>query len=413
NLNGFMDRRRLALLLNDNPYSCGDSSAPARVDWLAARAMTPEVYYTAMGLDDDLDVFASQLGVEAEQRDELDLTGAGVKRMLADVPNATDRKVGVNPQRVLERRNRANSPGTAFYRSYDFIEFPSPGTETQSRDVLLQGSDFTWDASEMIFTKCNGYMGFYLANAKGQRQRSAPAEIAIDSSKSVTAPDRCLKCHANGFIGGKERRFNQDDTFEYADHYGELATLDNGAHRNKFRPNEEYGALAKADSLRFMDAKVATGAHIPADPNRPNGDSAAILPDLIEEYRAPMSMEQAAAELGVPVDKALTDQLGTNIYFRETKDLKNPDVVVDKKPFIKRTDFERIYCRVRANMGLGGNGGAGVVQGGFRGPNGTNGANHGSQINGQGGNGQGGVYGNPNPNGTYNPGAGAERRRYE
>ncbi len=394
NLNGFINSTRLAGLMNDNPYACGNPRAPIRPDWFTANALTPERYYAATGLDDDLNGLGRQLGVKVDQRNINDFTGRKIDRILVkgnvDKPQSG---VGVNPQRVLEVQDRANSFGESFYRSYDFIENPTSGVNSNSRDVLKEGINFTSDADEIIFTKCNKFLGFYLSNAAGQRQREAPASIAIDSGKSVVAPDRCMKCHANGFLGGDKQNFGKGE--DYTDMLGQIAQLDRQTgfrHSVFFSTNEAYKKRQKADSEAFMQAKIATGAHLPkrSDPSLSN----AIAHDMSEAYWKPLPLDQAARELGVPPSAQLAQLLRTT----EKKDPKTASNEGGATPqlnddTIDRRDFERKFCFVRAQLGFGG-----AVNGFDQFQPNVNGA--GFNHNGGFGNGQG-------------QGQGVIRRRYE
>ncbi len=351
NLNGFLENTRLATLLNENPYSCGDSRAPARVDWLVARAMTPEVYYSVAGFSDNFKTFANQIGVRSDQRNVQDFNGRDIDRILVKGPrDSKETSVGVNPQRVLEVQGRAGSQGS-FYRSYDFIEYPTSGQNTVNRDVLSRGIEFASDASEMIFTKCNNFLGFYLADGKGARARAAPAEIAIDGSKSVVSPDRCLKCHANGFLGGGLQKFGKGPE-PYTDYFSQIRDIDrDGFHARFFSTNPEYLERQKNDSARFNAAKIATGAHLPhskeavaAEPFKA-GQSLPVLPDMAEEYRKPLTLAQAAAELGV----ADTATFRADVLARlKPKPSPRPNGKID------REDLEGLFCVLRQTYGGGG-----------------------------------------------------------
>lgn len=366
NLNGFIENARLATLLNENPYSCGDNRAPARVDWLVSRAMTPEVYYSVQGLSNNIDGLSRQLGVQSDQQNEFDLTGRRIDRIAVVGPReGADKEsaVGVNPQRVLEVQNRANSVGSSFYRSYDFIEHPTSGSNAESRDVLSQGINFTADASEIIFTKCNNFMGFYLADGKGNRARAAPAEIAIDAGKSVVSPDRCMKCHANGFHGGDRRNFGKGEP--YQDHFAAISALDGpnqSFHSRFFSRNGEYKARKVADSARFASAKAITGSHL-QDPDESETSSLPVVFDMAEEYRKPLTLAQAAAELGVAPSPDLAVAL-----------VMNPDGKT-----IDRENFERKYCLLRANLGAASSGAVGTASSlrGQGGASGVGGVSHG------------------------------------
>jgi hypothetical protein len=351
NLNGFIENTRLATLLNENPYACGDSRAPVRVDWLVTRAMTPEVYNPVAGFSDNFKTFANQIGVRSDQRNERDFNGRKIDRILVKGPrDFKETSVGVNPQRVLEVQGRAGSQGS-FYRSYDFIEYPTSGQNTVNRDVLSRGIEFASDASEMIFTKCNNFLGFYLADAKGNRARAAPAEIAIDGSKSVVSPDSCLKCHANGFLGGGLQKFGRGPE-PYSDYFSDIRNIDrDGFHARFFSTNPEYLERQKKDSALFNAAKVATGAHLPyskeaiaADPFQA-GMSLPVLHDMPEEYRKPPTLAQVAAEVGA-VD---TPAFRADVLARlKPKPSPRPPGTID------REDLEGLYCYLRSTYGARG-----------------------------------------------------------
>ncbi len=368
-LDGFVDRTRLTALLSDNPYSCGDARVPARTDWLASQALQPRIYNSIMGLSDNLEGLGQQLGVKTEQRNIADLNGRKISRILVKGDAAgLETGVGVNEQRVLERQTRRTNVGeSAFYRSYDFTENNASGPATRSADVLSEGIQFDAPASEIIFTKCNGFLGFYLNNAGGGNVSadSAPAEVAIDGSKSVVSPDRCFKCHANGFLGGAERTIEKGKPIKdrdgikgqpnYTDHFAEISKIPpferrNGVpvsfHSQFFSPNSEYALAQKRDSARFKAQKILSGAHL-QDPEKPPGEGLPVLFDLSDVYRQPLTLEQAAKELGTKPSQALANAL-------QVKKNQSGDLVIN------RTDFERKYCLVRAALVR--SGGASVEQ---------------------------------------------------
>lgn len=372
NLNGFIENTRLAALLNENPYACGDPRAVARVDWLVARGTTPEVYYSVQGLSKNLDGLGRQLGVKVQQQNDVDFTGRPIARILvAGSRDKSESRVGVNPQRVLEVQDRNNSANTSFYRSYDFIEHPTSGRNALARDVKKQGIGFQADASEIIFTKCNSFMGYYLADGNGNRAREAPASIAIDGGKSVTSPDRCMKCHANGFHGGGKQNFGEGPE-KYTDHFSTIAALDRplvqslnsrqpldqSFHSRFFTENEAYLTRQRVDSSKFQSAKVVTGAHL-QDPDGPREitKSLPVLFDMAEEYRKPLTLKQAAAELGLAPTPELASLLVMN----------KPDPKKPGSPLtIDRENFEQQYCEIRSRFGLGSvrsQTGLGTVQG--------------------------------------------------
>lgn len=377
NLDGFYDRRRLALLLNNNPYSCGDPRAPVRVDWLVHHALTPEVYYPVQGLENTFDEFAQQVGMQPEQRNTRDLLNREITRMVVSTPRdpQSDRIVGANPTRVLEIQSRANAPGQSVYRSYDFLKSVDSGPETFSRDPIAQGIGFRFDAGEFLYTKCNDFMGAYLSDFKGARFRDAPCTIARRQADEpeVVAPESCYSCHANGFIGGRTSKLGKNGKEYDRTWFAKMQPLDGGFHTQFFasngeHPNDAYEARAIADSVRFNDAKKAVGAHLAADPNDPNGPSMPVLYDLSRAYRKNVSLDQAAKELGVPNNEAFRRALGLNIY----------EIGPDKEKQLVREDFERNYCAIKRSLAA--NPGAPPSSGGQ--PAGDT-SNHGAAVGGE------------------------------
>ncbi len=342
NLSQFMRPEAIALLTNNNPYACsGTGSEPFRLDFMISRAMDPDVYYQLTGSPKKFDQLLRQFGVNENRRDN----GAS-HIVIAGPPGEEESVVGRHPQRMLGFRAEGNVVGGDAFVSYDNRYNLPPGVQSESADTFRNGIDTSFEASESIFTKPNGFLSFYLANNPGKdRQRSAPVEFAQNTqggaltrreghSSDVSAPIGCLVCHANGMLGGG---ISLKTGKLYTENRGRIQ-----ATQNFFTTNAIYNARAKRTGTIFRNAMVASGSFIP-DPNSPvakafpgETPAASLLPDFVGEYNAPLSVETAAKELGVS-SGSLAGLLRTNAQGK-----------------VSRKQFESSFCALKQQLGGGG-----------------------------------------------------------
>jgi hypothetical protein len=251
--------------------------------------------------------------------------------------------VGRHPQRLLGFRPELNVNGADAFISYD-NRYNLPPGQADSADTFKNGIDTSYEAGEMIFMKPNGFMNFYLAtNPGGARARSAPVEFAQATLKAgltrregdstdVSAPVNCLVCHANGILAGG---ISVKTKKQYTDNLNRVPLN----HRQFFTSNAVYRARANRFNAIWRNSLVASGSFI-EDPESqiaagfPGQPVAApLLPDVLGEYGATLTIDKAARELGFPVAQ-VAGLLKTN---------------ADGK--VSRKQFEDQFCNIRAALG--------------------------------------------------------------
>lgn len=335
NLLGAVDPAGMARLLNDNPYDC-DRRGVARADWLVTRILDPDIYYQMTGLSANQDEFADQVGFVDDKKAQ-----RGSLLLMAGSRTKPETIVGRNPQRVLQWQSRKDINGREIagfdgrrrycFRSHDFVENPVPGSEEASRDVFRSGVNFTADAGEWICQRANGFPIYYLsAEANRARANNAPAEIALDAGNPVSVADRCIRCHMNGFHGGRLQDIRQgENTKPYTDHFARIQPSlgqeffsanakfnEDGTEVSNpatlgFNEGRDYPAAARHASAIQDNAFKESGAYLldfkwEEERKKNKYVRARALPvvyDLAQEYRKDLSVERQAQELGTTVQE--------------------------------------------------------------------------------------------------------------
>lgn len=331
NLGGAVDAAGLARLLNDNPYDC-DKRGIARADWLVTKVLDPDIYYQITGLSANQDEFADQVGFIDDKK-----ARRGGLLLAAGTRDKPESIVGRNPQRVLQWQPRRNSRGfdgrdRYCFRSHDFTQDPVPGVEEVSRDVFQTGVNFTADAGEWICQRSNGFPIYYLSDEKNRnRANNAPAEIALEAGGGrVGVAEKCIKCHINGFHGGRTRntRKGGEEAKPYTDHFARIpaalgqeffsanADFSSGQEVARFNDGNvgrDYPAAAIAASAIQDDAMQRAGAYL-EDPDWKKENQVnplvkvrglPVVSDLAEEYRKDLTVERQAQELGTSVETVI------------------------------------------------------------------------------------------------------------
>jgi hypothetical protein len=165
--------------------------AYVRADWLAYTASRPPLYNALLKLPKTYSAFAQQQGV--------DVIG-DIKKSVAQ--RAGFQQSGESPNNRLIERHPSRSG--YFWTSYNFagnrakqsvFEFPiGPGGQ----------GGFDHDGTETAFSLPNGFVGYYIATAKGDQIDSAPTNIVRDQGRSdvtITNGISCMGCHADGVRG--------------------------------------------------------------------------------------------------------------------------------------------------------------------------------------------------------------------
>ena len=168
--------------------------AYVRADWLASTASQPPLYNRLLRLPATFKELQTQL--------DLDLEG-NLQRFVAQRAGFQDSGESQN-NRMIERH--ATRIGY-LWTTYDFagnrgkqnlFEFPTgPGGD----------SGFTHDLGETLFSLPNGFQGYYLSGAGGERLDKAPSTIVRDLARrdlAVTNGISCMGCHDQGVRRAKD-----------------------------------------------------------------------------------------------------------------------------------------------------------------------------------------------------------------
>lgn len=251
-----------------------------RADWLASNATQPQLYYSLMKLPNKFQDFAQQQGID----------------VAADIKNLTAQRAGFGKSNVTQNNRvieRHPSRTGYFWVTYDFaggkdrqsiFDFPvGPGGDT----------GFSHDSSETFFSLPNGFQGYYLSKASGERfDRSLPG-VARDQSQRIVTVTRgiaCMSCPDGGLERAKGeirdlvlsgRTFPRDvrDTVE-----------------GLYPPQEKMDSLFDDDIRRYANAMGRAGL----DPDlRLNGVE--MITAMSNRYDSDLDLPTVATELGLTI----------------------------------------------------------------------------------------------------------------
>lgn len=286
-----------------------------RADWLAANATQPQLYYALMKLPNRFQDFAQQQGVD----------------VAGDIRNLTAQRYGFEKSNVTQNNRiieRHPSRTGYFWMTYDF----AGGKDRQSIFDFPVGpggdSGFSFDSSETFFSLPNGFQGYYLSKASGERlDRSLPG-VDRDQSQRIVTVTRgiaCMSCPDGGLEQQKGeirdlvlsgRTFSRDvrDTVD-----------------GLYPPQDKMDALINDDMQRYANAMGRAGL----DPNlRFNGVE--IITALSNLYNSDLDLPTVASELGLTV-------ADFNDSVNEAAGKFRPLLRRLTQGKISRDDFERNY----------------------------------------------------------------------
>ncbi|MBN8982110.1 MAG: hypothetical protein J0I29_12675 [Rhizobiales bacterium] len=251
-----------------------------RADWLASNATQPQLYYSLMKLPNRFQDFAQQQGID----------------VAGDIRNLTAQRAGFEKSNVTQNNRiveRHPSRTGYFWVTYDFaggkdrqsiFDFPTgPGG----------GNGFSHDSSETFFSLPNGFQGYYLSKASGERlDRSLPG-VARDQSQRIVTVTRgisCMSCSDAGLERAKDEVRNlvlSGRTFPR-----EVRDVVDGL----YPPQEKMDALLDDDVKRFSNAMSRAGL----DPDlRLNGLE--MMTAMSGSYDGDLDLRTVAAELGLTI----------------------------------------------------------------------------------------------------------------
>jgi len=253
-----------------------------QADWFAFVAARPPLYYRLLDLPSD---FA---GLEAQLRIDV---AANIENYLAERAGFQRSGVSAN-NRLIERHSISTG---YFWTSYDF-----GGSRTRQSlfDFPLgpEGGEFSFhhDGGETIFSLPNGFQGYYLNTAAGQRLDKGPTNIVRDTTKrdlAVTNGISCMGCHDTGTRKAKDEI--RDHVL--ADKSFPKAVRD--AVEELYPPTAEMDQRLDGDGKMFLDALVKAGL-TPA--LKLNGVE--MVNALSDRYEQDVEIAVAAAQYGLSVD---------------------------------------------------------------------------------------------------------------
>ena len=249
-----------------------------RADWFAFAASQPPLYDKLLKLPANFQALAKEHGVDID---------GNLKKFVAQ--RSGFQKSGVSQNnRLIERHSSRTG---YFWTSYDFagnkakqslFEFPTgPGG----------ANGFDHDGGETIFSLPNGFQGYYLNTAKGEKIDKGPTEIVRDLSRkdlAVTNGVSCMGCHDQGMRKAKDevrqivlsgRSFSREIRQEVEALYPETARMDQ---------------IIENDGKRFADAMYRAGLEPTLKLN-----GVEMINALAKRYEDDVDINLAAAEFGL------------------------------------------------------------------------------------------------------------------
>ncbi|MDQ4061582.1 MAG: DUF4384 domain-containing protein, partial [Pseudomonadota bacterium] len=253
-----------------------------RADWFAFTASQPPLYDKLLTLPVNFKELQGQLGLDID---------ANLKKFLA--ARAGFQKSGVSQNNRLIERHQIRTG--YFWTSYDFAG--NKDKQNLFRFPLGPGGEFSFnhDGGETIFSLPNGFQGYYLNKANGERLDKGPTEIVRDLTRkdlAVTNGISCMGCHDQGIRKARDDVRAQvlgDRSFPKSVR-DQVEAL--------YPPHERMDAILEEDAKRFRVAMERAGL----DPTlKLNGVE--MINALAHKYEATVDLRLAAAEFGMKLDE--------------------------------------------------------------------------------------------------------------
>jgi hypothetical protein len=253
-----------------------------RGDWFAFTAAQPPLYDVILKLPNTFQELVASF--------DLDL-GRNIEKFVAKRAGFQDSGVSQH-NRLIERHPIDTG---YFWTSYDFggdrdhqnlFEFPlGPGTGE---------FDFHHDGGETIFSLPNGFQGYYLNKATGERLDKGPTQIVRDKSRrdlAVTNGISCMGCHDQGI------KLKHDEIRESV-----LATKTfppdvRDTVEALYPTNEEMDTVLDGDLKSFQAAMVRAGL-TPELKLDDKEQGVEMINALSKKYENNVDLRLAAAEFG-------------------------------------------------------------------------------------------------------------------
>jgi serine/threonine-protein kinase len=251
-----------------------------RVDHFLFEASQEDTYYEFLDIPDNLSVLEQDLAVDINDNiiDE-------------EVWRAGFVESGVSEQnRVIERHLLGTGGNRIMWISYDFAD------DNGGANVLANPLDFEEAGSEVIFTLPNGFHGYMIVDAFGDRLDVAPDFIVTDPAQkdhNVRAGISCMSCHSTGI------NLKEDEVRNYVLNSTEFDFEEKEIVEAIYPDPSEMTALMEGDAQAYADALSRVGL-TPKQNEEP-----AIR--VFQGYEANVSLEAAAAELGLTPEQLQKD----------------------------------------------------------------------------------------------------------
>ena len=247
-----------------------------RADWFIAAASLPPLYHEILNLPKTDRELETRLEVNFAENLK---NAPGVRVWRAGFNNSG---VSVN-NRIVERHK---SRYGAYWKSYDFAG--NVGTQ----NIFTHPLDFTHDGGEIIFNLPNGLQAYYLTTATGERLDEAPINIVSDAGARdpvVRNGLSCMGCHTEGM-----KAF--DDQIRSVIEQNPNPLYDRSQALRLYAEKSEMNTLIREDTERYRRALEDAGGIF--------GGSEPIQ-QLIKQFRGPLKVDYAAAEVGMETDEFL------------------------------------------------------------------------------------------------------------
>ena len=251
-----------------------------RADWLASNATQPQLYYSLLKLPNTFKEFAQLQGID----------------VATDIRNLTAQRAGFQKSSVTQNNRvieRHPSRTGYFWMTYDF----AGGKDRQSIFDFPVGpggnTGFSHDSSETFFSLPNGFQGYFLSKASGERlDRGLPGVVRDQSRRIVTVTPgiACMSCPD----GGLERA--KDEVRDLVLSGRSFPRHVRDAVDGLYPPQEKMDPLVDDDIKRFASAMSRAGL----DPDlRLNGVE--MIGAMSNRYDDDLDLPTVAAELGLTV----------------------------------------------------------------------------------------------------------------
>lgn len=293
-----------------------------RADWFTFTAAKPPLYDDLLRLPNTFQKLAKEQGVNLE---------ANIRNFVAQ--RSAFQKSGVSQNNRLIERHPSRSG--YFWTSYDFAG--NRGEQSLFEHPLgPDGKDaFHHDGGETIYSLPNGFQGYYLNKANGERLDKGPTEIVRDLSRkdlAVTNGISCMGCHDQGMRKAK------DEVREHVIRGKSFSKEVRETVEGLYPPTAKMDALIDGDGKRFTDAMVRAGL---TPTLKLNGVE--MINALSKRYEDDIDLTLAAAEFGLD-PKEFKDSAGD-----VSKELR-PLVRRLEQGSIPRDQFEQVFRNLAEDL---------------------------------------------------------------